>query len=110
MSTPDHDAPPAGTAPETGAPLTRQASADVTSTGPAGPTATVRAAVWAGCHLGELAAITVTGSLAITVSVWFAALAALLALAWAGQEYRAHQADKAQGTGQDETREAGERA
>ncbi|MFB9690067.1 hypothetical protein [Amycolatopsis plumensis] len=94
MPTPEHNTPPAGTTPDTRAPLTRRASTDVTSPGPAGPTATVRAAVWAGCHLGELAAIAVTCSLAIAVSVWFAAVAALLALLWAGQEYRSHRSNR----------------
>ncbi|MEV7093761.1 hypothetical protein AB0M80_13085 [Amycolatopsis sp. NPDC051045] len=109
MSTPKHNTPPAGTRPETDAPLTRRASTDVTSTGPVGPTATQRAAVWFGCHLGEVVAIAVTGSLTITVSVWFAAITVLVALVWITHERRAHRAARTTTT-TDETREAGEQA
>ncbi|WP_329054064.1 hypothetical protein OG738_13515 [Amycolatopsis sp. NBC_01488] len=109
MPTPKHNTPPAGTRPDTHAPLTRRASTDVTSTGPAGPAATQRAAVWFGCHLGEVVAIAVTGSLAVTVTVWFAAITVLVALVWATHELRVDRAARTAKT-TDETRDGGEQA
>lgn len=102
MSTPEHNTPSAGTRSDSRGPLTRRASTDVTSTGPAGPTATQRTAVWFGCHLGEVVAIAITGSLAVTVTPWFAVVTVLVALVWATHEYRAHRSN---GTTTNETRE-----
>ncbi|QRP46898.1 hypothetical protein [Amycolatopsis sp. FDAARGOS 1241] len=60
-----------------------------------GPTRTVRTAVWAGCHLGELAGVSVPLVLTFTASEWFAPLSGLVALLWALHACREFRAGRA---------------
>lgn len=49
-----------------------------------------RAVQWIGYHLGELAGVAVPAALAVTVSVWFALVAVLVAVGWIAHEVRVH--------------------
>ncbi|QRP47226.1 hypothetical protein [Amycolatopsis sp. FDAARGOS 1241] len=64
-----------------------------------GPTRTVRTAVWAGCHLGELTGVSVPLVLTFTASEWFAPLSGVVALLWALHTCREFRAGRTGGEG-----------